>query len=291
MPALWFQFGLKVAAGLVLLGLAALALAGLRWKTATDAMRTRLRAGARPAAVAVYSERELEGLPAPVARYFRTALKEGQSIITHAHITWDGHFNMGRPGADQWATFSAAQDFAPGAPGMVWDARIRMAPGVSVRVRDGFVDGAGSMHGAVLGLVTVVDKAGTPDMATASLQRYLGEATWLPTALLPSQGVSWSPVDGARAVATLTAGGTTTSAEYRFGADGLVESVFVTGRLYDDGKNPPSTHPWQARNLSHVSMNGVMVPADSIVEWLLPEGPYAYWRGRPVAIEYEYATR
>ena len=34
-----------------------------------------------------------------------------------------------------------------------------------------------------------------------------------------------------------------------------------------------------------------MVPADAVVEWLLPEGPYAYWRGHPGAVAYEYAGR
>lgn len=290
MRAEWVQLSLKIVAAAMVIGLAAIGLAGLRWKSATDGMRARLKAGARSTPAATFSERDLEGLPPPVARYFSAALNDGQPLITHARITWTGEFNMGQPGADKWAPFSAVQDFAPAAPGMVWDARIRMTPGVSVRVRDGFVEGEGSMHGAVLGLVTVVDKAGTPDMAAAALQRYLGEAVWLPTALLPSQGVSWSAIDESRALATMTGGATTTSVEFRFGADGLVASIFVPDRLYDDGKNPPSVHPWQGRNLRYVPMHGMMVPDDSVVEWLLPQGAYAYWRGRPTAIDYEYAT-
>jgi len=33
------------------------------------------------------------------------------------------------------------------------------------------------------------------------------------------------------------------------------------------------------------------VPDASVVEWLLPQGAYVYWRGTPVAIEYTYAAR
>jgi hypothetical protein len=282
---------LVAVVGGALVGAGVLGMAATRWRTATDAMRVRLRGTARPQPATAFTERELDTVPAPVARYFRAALKDGQPMVTHARITWAGEFNSGQPGADSWAPFTAVQDFAPTAPGMVWDARIRMAPGVSVRVRDGFVDGVGSMYGAVLGLITVVDKSGTPEMATASLQRYLAEAAWLPTALLPSQGVSWTAIDDSRALSTITGGATTTSVEFRFGADGLAESIFVPGRLFDDGKNPPSVHPWRGRNLRYVSMHGMMVPDHSVVEWLLPQGPYAYWRGRPVAIEYEYATR
>ncbi|MDH4065178.1 MAG: hypothetical protein OEW19_12325 [Acidobacteriota bacterium] len=227
---------------LVVLG-TVLWVAELRWSRATGAMRGRLAAGARPPSVSVYHERELDGLPDPVARYFRAVLKDGQRIITHARVTWSGEFNMGRPGADKWAAFTAVQDFVPGAPGMVWDARIRMAPGVAVRVRDGFVDGAGSMLGAVLALATVVDKHGTPEMARGSLQRCMAEAAWLPTALLPSQGVTWSPIDETRALATLRAGEVTASVEFRFGEDGLMTSMFVPDRLYDDGKSTPAHYP------------------------------------------------
>jgi hypothetical protein len=130
------------------------------------------------------------GLPAPVARHFRNALKPGQPIIKRARVTWKGEFNMGEPGKDNWKPFTAVQDFVPSAPGFVWDARIAMAPGVTALVRDGFVDGAGSMLAKVMGLITVADSHDTPALAVGALQRYLGEAVWFPTALLPSQGVN-----------------------------------------------------------------------------------------------------
>jgi hypothetical protein len=60
-----------------------------------------------------------------------------------------------------------------------------MLPGVPVFVRDGFVESRGSMHGAVWGLIPMVTAEGTPMPASSALQRYLGEAAWFPTAMLP----------------------------------------------------------------------------------------------------------
>lgn len=200
-------------------------------------------------------------------------------------VAWHGAFNMGGPGKDGWKHFTARQLFVPGAPGFVWDARIAMARGVPVRVRDAFADGTGSMHGAVLGLVTVVRSEGSPELATAALQRYLGEAVWFPFALLPRHGVEWTAIDGSSARATLRAGETAVSLEFRFDADGLVASVFTPARAYDDGKNPPRQIPWQARNLVWGEVDGRLVPRDAVVEWLLPAGPWAYWRGGPLRIE------
>lgn len=257
-----------------------------RWERTTETCRARLLAEARPAR-AVYSRRELCGLPSPVARYFDRTLHEGQPLAVRARVQWAGSFNLGTPGQDKWAPFTATQDVVPGGPGMVWDASIAIGPGVSIRVRDALIAGKGSMRGAMLGLIPVVDKSGTPDLTRATLQRYLAEAQWVPTALLPSQGVRWSPIDDARALATVEAGGVIASVEFRFDAEGRPASTFVPDRLYDDGKRPPAPHPWQGRNLSFTAFGGVQVPDEAVVEWLLPGGTFAYWKGRPVSITYE----
>jgi hypothetical protein len=66
-------------------------------------------------------------------------------------------------------------------------------------------------------------------------------------------------------LATITAGATTASVEYRFGTDGLVESMFVPDRLFDDREEPAVGPSVAGRNLGFVSMNGMSVPADSVV--------------------------
>ena len=261
-----------------------------RWEEATSAMHQRLSASAFKAVATHYSASRLQGLPAPVMRYFRAVLKDGQPIVQRAQVTWKGEFNMGHPDHDKWVSFSAEQTFVPGAPGFVWNARMRMAPGVSAVVRDGFVEGEGSMIAKVAGVLTVARVSDTPLLAVGALQRYLGEAIWLPTALLPSQGVKWSPIDDTRARATLNAGRSAASLEFQFDSEGLIIHVYAHERVFDDGKNPPSIHPWQARILRYGEFHGMKVPLDGMAEWMLPSGAYAYWRGQPTHIIYEYAS-
>jgi hypothetical protein len=280
---------LLLAVAVVMLAAGAVVMvAQYRWRAATDVVRAQLQGDARPRPAARYVETELANLPIPVSRFFRAVLTDGQRIVSQARVTWAGEFNMGAPGADRWVPFTADQDFWPGAPGMVWDARMAMYPGVAVWVRDGVVRGRGSMRAAAMGLVTVAQAAGTAGLDTAALQRYLAEAIWLPTALLPSQGVSWTAIDARQARASLTAGATTVSVDFRFGEDGRVVSAFVPDRTYDDGRTPPAPHPWQARILAYGEHDGMAVPTDAVVEWLMPAGTFAYWRARPAAIAYEY---
>ena len=281
---------LFVAAGLGIgCVLVAARLGERRWQAATDRALEALRAR-EAASSPAHSEAEIAKLPPPVARYFRRVLREGQPLITSARITWAGQFNLGKPGRDSWRPFTAVQEFVPGAPGFVWNARIAMLPGVPVLVRDSFVDGRGSMRGAVAGLVSVVNAEGTPTLASGALQRYLGEATWLPTALLPRQGVSWTAMDDARAEATVTAGGTKVSLEFRFDGEGRNVSVHAPDRFYDDGTGEPVARPWEARHLAFGEREGVTVGTESVAEWHLPSGTFVYWRGRPTRIEYRYGA-
>jgi Family of unknown function (DUF6920) len=268
----------------VILGAVGLSAAEWRWEAKTHDTTKRLES-AGTVRQAVYSERELAGLPAAVQKYFRQVLTPGQPIIAHARIASHGTFNMGEPPQDNWKPFTAVQDFYPNAPGFVWNARIQMAPGIGVFVRDAFSDGQGSMHGSILAVKTVVESGGTPQMAEAALMRYLAEAPWFPTALLPSQGVRWTRLSDSAARATLTAGKTTASLDFRFGGDGLLlgcEALRENDKLH-------AKFPWGARSFHWIQRDGMKVPSEAEVFWTLPTGSFAYWRGE-IEPAYEYAA-
>ncbi|HEX5819250.1 MAG TPA: DUF6544 family protein [Gemmatimonadales bacterium] len=276
---------LLVLAALLLALVGVVVVAGARWRSRTAGLVGRLQAASAGVAPAVYSSRELDGLPAPVARYFRTVLRDGQPIPRRARIEQHGTFAV-KATPDGWRPFTAVQQFTAHPAGFVWDARIRMAPGLDFLVRDAFVNGRGSMYGTILGLIPVVDVHDTPDIAAGALVRFLAEAVWLPTALLPSQGVRWAPIDSTSARATLTSGGTTVSLDFHFGADGLVERIYAPARGRDvAGTSVPT--PWEGRWLAYAERGGVLVPVRGEVAWILPAGPLPYWRGEIGAVAYD----
>jgi hypothetical protein len=275
---------LIVAAILLIVVFAVLSIATFRWSSRTAAQIAKL-GGASSKRTATYDAAQLRELPAPVARYFRAVLRDGQPLITRARLTQSGQFLV-RPTPDGWRPFAATETFVTQPAGFVWDARIRIAPGLPVRVRDAFVGGRGSMHASMLAVWPLASVENTPDIAAGALHRYLAEAVWLPTALLPSEGVTWSPIDDRRARATITAGDTTVSLDFTFGADGLVQSVFTSARMRDvDGRAFPT--PWQGRFTRYEERDGMKIPVESEVEWLLPEGPQVYWRGELTDVELE----
>ncbi len=277
--------------GVVLLLVVALILgaalvAAWRWRDATARLVARLDHDPGPGRPATVSLSELDALPAPVARYLRLVLQDGQPIIRRARFRQEGEFLVRPP--EGWRPFRATQEVATLPPGFVWDATIRMAPGIGVWVRDGFVGESGSMRASLMGLMTMVAVEGTSDIAAGALHRYLAEAVWFPTALLPSQGVRWEALDDSTARALLSAGAVTVSLDFSFGPDGLVRSVFTDARMRDvDGRGVPT--PWRGRWYEFGKPAGWLIPVRGEVEWILPEGPQPYWRGRIVDLRYEMA--
>lgn len=284
---MWIKTG-ALALALLLAGVGgALVYGARRWRTTTEGFVARLNGSRLAPHNLRYDEKETDGLPGPVTRYFRTVLRNGQPLVVGARLTQEGEFRRG-VADDSWMPFVATQVFRSLPPGFVWDARMRMAPGLYVHVRDGYLDGAGSMRGEVLGVVPLLDVHGMPEMAAGALQRYLAEAVWFPTALLPGQGVEWSPIDESTALATLRDKETTVSLEFRFGAEGEIASAYTTSR-YREVKGAFVPTPWGGRYAGYAERGGMRIPLEAEVEWHLADSRLPYWRGRIAEVAYEYA--
>lgn len=282
---MWLKPILSILAGLVLFAAGVVAYGAWRWEAATSVLRTRLDAGRLPVTPRVYRTAELEQLPPQVQHYFQAVLSAGQPIVLSARVRHAGEFSTA-PG--RWRPFTSDQVVVTQRPGFDWNARVRMAPGVSVFVHDAYVQGEGILHASLLGLWTVADQRGTPEAASGELMRYLAEAAWYPTALLPSQGVRWEVVGAGVARGVLTDGTTTVALDFHFDADGLVSTIRAEARPRLVDGNVVST-PWEGRVWGYELRDGMLVPLAGEVAWLLPEGREPYWRGRVTGLAYEVA--
>lgn len=257
------------------------------WADGTRQLRARIVNARVPMAPLIVDFREIDGLPEPVQRYFRTVLREGNPMVTGVRVRHQGTFNMGET-TDRWRPFSSDQWVVTRRPGFDWDGRVTMMPGLTVRVHDAYVAGEGVLHAALLGLIPLVDLRGVGDIARGELMRFLAEAAWYPTALLPSQGVRWDAHDARSARATLTDGPVSITMLFTFSNFGGIETVKAEARGRTVGQQVIPT-PWQGRFWNYQERGGMLVPLEGEVSWLLPEGEKTYWRGRILEIEYELA--
>jgi len=258
---------------------------GYRWQSNTDKLRAKLASGRQIIKPKIYDQKEIEGLPAPVQQFFRTVLKDGQPMVAAVKVVHQGQFNMSDKKA-KWSSFTSTQLVITQRPGFDWDGRIQIAPGLKVFVHDTYVLGVGTLHASLLGLITLADVRGTPEVAQGELMRFLAEAAWYPTALLPSQGVRWEAIDDTSARGTLTDGATTVSLIFCFNTEGLISSIHAAARYRTVGGDLVAT-PWEGRFWDYTVRNGIQIPLEGEVRWQPPEGSWPYWRGRITEINYE----
>lgn len=282
----WIQWlGLALGAlAAVALGISAYGAA--RWAGATGRLVLRLESTRLPATTPRYDAHELEGLPEPVQRYFRAALKDGQRIIAAATVEHIGTFNLKQPG-EQWKPFTSRQWVVTRRPGFVWNARIAMLPGFAVYVHDAYVGGEGILNPAILGLFSLAQPVDARVIAHGEFVRFFAEAAWYPTALLPSQGVHWDAADDRCAKATLVDGTLSVAMLVRFNEADLIESVRVEARAAAAGKTVVMM-PWEGRMSNYQERDGMLVPLTAEASWLRPEGRAPYWRGTIASLSYEF---
>lgn len=282
---------LKIVIMISVMGIVAIAAAvayGRRnWADGTRQVRMCFEKNRVPMSPRIVDFRELEGLPEPVQRYFRTALKEGLPMVTGVRLQHQGLFNMGEK-ADRWRPFTSDQRVITQRPAFDWDGRVRILPGLTVHVHDRYVAGEGILYAALFGLIPLVHLRGAGDLAEGELMRFFAEAAWYPTALLPSQGVRWEALDARSARATLIDDTTAVTMVFSFHASGDMDQVRAEARGRTVGGQVVPT-PWQGRFWNHQERGGMRVPLEAEVAWVLPEGPRPYWRGHITEIEYEFA--
>lgn len=282
--ALWLKWTLLAVVGIVLVVALAMMIASRLWSRDSANAFAALDQRLAPSEAKRVDFRELEGLPEPVAKYLRSALKDGQPMIRSATITWGGEFRISK----DWAPIHAVQHFTTQPPGFVWDASIQSMPLVPTMVRDHYTAGHGGIHATIAGLITVADDNAGKALAQAALERYLAEAIWLPTALLPSAGVRWTAIDATHARATVTDSGIEASVIFEFNPDGHLLACHLPQRYRDTVNGQPRRAPWEARIISFEAHDGMQVPASGVAQWHYPEGLHPYWRGRLLKVQYDF---
>jgi len=281
-----------ILGALVVIAIGLRAVGASRWARMIRTHTTQIESGSvdargRLPSPARFDPRELEGLPAPVQRYFRAVLEDGQPIISAATLEMTGTMNMSATG-EQWKPFTSRQQVVTRKPGFLWDAEVAMFPGLPAHVEDSYIAGHGRLIAKVFGLFTVADSQGTGEIARGELMRYFAESPWYPTALLPSQGVRWQAVDDACANATLVDGPITLTLLFRFNDAGLIASVRAESRGAGVGKDGVMVMlPWDCALSDYQPQGGMLIPMTGEAAWVRPEGRKVYFVGRVKKLSYE----
>jgi len=215
-------------------------------------------------------------LPPAVRRYLDAVLPPGQAAPARVRLAQHGILRASTS-SSRWMSFTATHEAWPLAHSFAWNARVRAARFVQLRVRDSLRQGRGAGEVRWLGCRLSHDEDNA-EMNAGSLHRFLAEAVWYPWALLPHEHLRWEPRDDARAVATLEVEGTAVSLEFRFGGDGLVSGIFTPAR-WGRFAGGYALEPWQGGFGDYRRLGGLLVPTQAQVGWYAQGRLEIVWRG------------
>ncbi len=230
----------------------------------------------------------LTDLPPPVKGYFEHVLPSTPQMIRLARFKELGTLRTDMNGT-RWFSFEANQIVAPLITGFAWNADVRLAPLVHLRIYDALLNGIGSSRVAILSAFTVEKVGGNLEMNSGALHRYLAEAAWYPTALLPSANLKWTPIDDRKALATLTANGVTVSLEYYFNERNEIIGIYTPARWGSfDGEFKQVA--WEGHFRNYQARDGMMIPLEGEVGWYSMGKWQPVWRGTVTDASYDFAN-
>ena len=277
---------LLIAIGVVVVSaIAGIMIGQARERSLAERLAASALESASPSANEIVAFEAFSELPAPVARYFRHVLTDGQTLIHAARIEQSGVLRTSTT-TGNWLPFTATQLVVPPAPGFLWNAKVALPAATHVRVLDSYVAGVGAGRVSVLSAIPVASEAGVPELNAGALHRYLAEGVWFPTALLPQAGVLWTPIDAHAALATLSDHETTVSLEFRFNDIGEVTGIYSDGRFGKfDGQYRRT--PWEGHFRDYQVQAGMRVPMYGEVGWYENNVLHMVWKGHVVTADYE----
>lgn len=227
------------------------------------------------------SEDLTSDLPPIVQKWLLSSGAMGKASIQSVYLEQEAEMRM-KPEQKDWSKAKARQYFTVDPPAFHWTVAMKMNPVLPVVGRDKFEDGKGQMIIKLFSILPVVDAKKSEKIDQATLQRYLAEIVWFPSAAL-SPYISWENIDEYSARATMDYMGTQGSGVFHFDENGVFQK-FVATRYKDAADENPSK--WTVYATKTETQNGIKIPIEAQAEWELENKNWTWLKLKITHIEY-----
>ncbi len=170
---------------------------------------------------AVFDPSMVADLPDPARRYFTFSIAPGTPIRTAIRLTMSGDLGRGTKAEHSYDPMQAEQILSP-PYGLVWKVQAGALGG-----SDGAMPDRSWTRFWLFNLLPIVRVDG-PDHLRSAFGRVIAEAAiWVPASLLPSDSVTWEPVDDDTARATVRYGAFTQAVDITVDATGAPTAFLI----------------------------------------------------------------
>ncbi len=231
----------------------------------------------------VFAEKDLEGLPLPVQKYFRFCGWLGAPKMSYmkAYLT-EVDFKMSekRTIKIDYVQYNFVEK-----PDRFAFIKSSMF-GVPFEGFDSYNSGIGSMKGVFAKVIPLFDQRGT-DMNKSCLVTILAECLLVPNVVLQDY-IEWEEIDDTHVKATISYYGISGSGVFTFDENGAVLSFKTSDRTATDMNGSIREAEWSAVYSDYENVNGIKQPKVLKSIWHYPEGDSVYFNENEVGVVIEY---
>lgn len=246
-----------------------------------DADNKQILSEINPSKEIIITEQMIEHLPVAVQNWLLKSGAVGKQQSNRVSLVQELQMLM-KPEQEEWKTATAKQLFTINPPAFNWAVVLKMNAIVEVVGQDKFENGKGAMTMKLFSTIPIVKLSDNPKLNEATLQRYLAEIVWFPSASL-SPYITWEHIDNSTAVAIMNYKGIVGKGVFYFDKKGDFKK-FVANR-YKDVKDTVPTQ-WTVTATKTAIRNGIRIPVESNVQWKLENQNWTWLKVEIIDIVY-----
>jgi hypothetical protein len=277
----WSDAKFGTIVNIIILIAVIIAYSSFSFKNKISEERSRLFENSEIISQNIISEDMISDVPPIVQKWLANSGVIGKQIVSNVHLVQELHLKM-KPEQEDWMFGSAEQYFTVQPPAFNWNINTKMNSILSVAGRDKFENGNGEMTIKLFSLIPVAKANNNKKVDQATLQRYLAEIVWFPSASLSSY-IKWEIIDEYSAKAIMEYNGTKGSGEFYFDKNGKFLK-FVAMRFQDSNSIEPTE--WTVIATKTEERNGIKIPVECKANWKLDNGNWTWLKVKITDIEY-----
>ncbi|HCO18963.1 DUF6544 family protein [Gudongella oleilytica] len=228
-------------------------------------------------------EKDIDHLPEAVKKWMRVSGVVGSNMPRLAVLEEKGYIRLD-PEKEKWIFASAKHHIGIENPSFVWTVRAELFPGIYVHGRNHYLDGSGALQMRLLNLVKVANEEGGHKINQSSFQRYLLELPWYPYAAL-NPNMRWTQLDDGSAKVVISNRGISGEARFWFDEEGNV--IKCSAMRYKETSEKAPLYECIGVSGNTIEFNGIRIPREVHVTWLLPKGDHTWFKVEVTKAEYK----
>jgi len=209
-----------------------------------------------------FAARDVVLLPHPVSRFLRHSVPTDRPLARTVDLDFVGET---RSRADsQWLRFEARQRVCPGR-GFLWQTRLEGIGPMAAEGAEFLFQGRAEADYCLGGWLPLV-RARDDEFWQMAAERLMVESFWLPSSVLPDQGVHWREQDQNRATALFPAAAGEAAINVTIDDQGALTELSMV-RLRRTARGLASKTPFGIRFDGIARFDGYTIPRSAVAVW------------------------